>query len=338
MFIYIYKLIFIVIFAMIGYTYPPFQGTSKEMGAVFGAAFALSLALLVYKIKKTRIEAHLERRPWACSAASLIGWITFQLFNLIAMSFSAYVFFKALFLFGIPVTGLFIGISKPNMFSPLNIKEFFRGSSAFTQSYLLDTSAIIDGRIVAIANSGFVEGELIITQFVLAELQFIADSTDANKKIRGKRGLDVIEQLQQNKEISVTILNKNVPGVKEVDQKLVLLAKEHNFKIITNDVNLSKIAKLQDVKVLNVNELAFALKPIVYPGEKLQATDHPRKARKKSRAWPTWRTAPWSWSMTPRAISAAKLRSKSLRCCNRLQARSFSAKKPHDQDPLGHRL
>jgi uncharacterized protein YacL len=195
----------------------------------------------------------------------------FQLFNLIAMSFSAYVFFKALFLFGIPVTGLFIGISKPNMFSPLNIKEFFRGSSAFTQSYLLDTSAIIDGRIVAIAISGFVEGELIITQFVLAELQFIADSTDANKKIRGKRGLDVIEQLQQNKEISVTILNKNVPGVKEVDQKLVLLAKEHNFKIITNDVNLSKIAKLQDVKVLNVNELAFALKPIVYPGEKIQA-------------------------------------------------------------------
>jgi uncharacterized protein YacL len=186
------------------------------------------------------------------------------------MSFSAYIFFKALFLFGIPVTGLFIGISKPNMFSPLNIKEFFRGSSAFTQSYLLDTSAIIDGRIVAIAISGFVEGELIITQFVLAELQFIADSNDANKKIRGKRGLDVIEQLQQNKEISVTILNKNIPGVKEVDQKLVLLAKEHNFKIITNDVNLSKIAKLQDVKVLNVNELAFALKPIVYPGEKLQ--------------------------------------------------------------------
>jgi uncharacterized protein YacL len=269
MLIYLYKLIFVVIFAMIGYTYPPFQGTSKELGSMFGAAFALALSLLVFKIKKTELK-HLWSASLGLLGGIAIGFITFQLFNLIAMSFSAYVFFKALFLFGIPVTGLFIGISKPNMFSPLNIKEFFRGSSAFTQSYLLDTSAIIDGRIVAIASSGFVEGELIITQFVLAELQFIADSVDSNKKIRGKRGLDVIEQLQQNKEISVTILNKNVPGVKEVDQKLVLLAQEHNFKVITNDVNLAKVAKLQDVKVLNVNELAFALKPIVYPGEKLQ--------------------------------------------------------------------
>jgi uncharacterized protein YacL len=269
MFIYFYKLIFVILFALIGYTYPPFQGTSKQLGAMLGAAFALFLSLLVVKIKKSELK-HLWSACLGLLGGIFIGWIMFQLFNLIAMSFSAYVFFKALFLFGIPVTGLFIGISKPNMFSPLNIKEFFRGSSAFTQSYLLDTSAIIDGRIVSIALSGFVEGELIISQFVLAELQFIADSTDPNKKIRGKRGLDVIEQLQQNKDISVTILNKNVPGIKEVDQKLVLLAKEHNFKVITNDVNLSKIAKLQDVKVLNVNELAFALKPIVYPGEKLQ--------------------------------------------------------------------
>jgi len=269
MVIYFYEFVFIALFAMIGYTYPPFQGTSKTIGGIFGAAFAMALSLLVYKIKKTELK-YLWSALLGLLGGVIVGWIMFQLFNLIAMSFSAYVFFKALFLFGIPVTGLLIGVSKPNMFSPLNIKEFFRGSSAFTQSYLVDTSAIIDGRIVAIANSGFVEGELIITQFVLAELQFIADSVDANKKIRGKRGLDVIEQLQQNKEISVTILNKNVPGIKEVDQKLVLLAQEHNFKIITNDVNLSKIAKLQDVKVLNVNELAFALKPIVYPGEKLQ--------------------------------------------------------------------
>jgi uncharacterized protein YacL len=270
MLIYFYKLIFIVIFALIGYTYPPFQSTSKILGAAFGAAFALALTLLVYKIRKAELK-HIWGAAIGLLGGILIGWITFQMFNLIAMSFSAYVFFKALFLFGIPVTGLFIGLSKPNMFSPLNIKEFFRGSSAFTQSYLLDTSAIIDGRIVAIAGSGFVEGELIITQFVLAELQFIADSTDPSKRVRGKRGLDVIEQLQQNKDISVTILNKNVPGIKEVDQKLVLLAQEHNFKIITNDVNLSKIAKLQDVKVLNVNELAFAIKPIVFPGEKLQS-------------------------------------------------------------------
>ena len=280
MIIYLYKLIFIAIFAIIGYTYPPFRGTPPAMGAAYGAAFAAALTLLVYKIRKAELK-HIWSASLGLLGGILIGWITFQLFNLIAMSFSAYVFFKALFLFGIPATGLFIGISKPNMFSPLNIREFFRGSSAFTQSYLVDTSAIIDGRIVAIANSGFIEGELVVSQFVLAELQFIADSPDPTKKVRGKRGLDVIEQLQQNKEISVTILNKNVPGIKEVDQKLVLLAQEHKFKIITNDVNLSKIAKLQDVKVLNVNELAFALKPIVYPGEKLQV--HIAKEGKEKR-------------------------------------------------------
>ncbi len=280
MIIYLYKLIFIAIFAIIGYTYPPFRGTPPAMGAAYGAAFAAALSLLVYKIRQAELK-HIWSASLGLLGGILVGWITFQLFNLIAMSFSAYVFFKALFLFGIPATGLFIGISKPNMFAPLNIREFFRGSSAFTQSYLVDTSAIIDGRIVAIVNSGFIEGELVISQFVLAELQFIADSQDATKKVRGKRGLDVLEQLQQNKEISVTILNKNVPGVKEVDQKLVLLAQEHKFKIITNDVNLSKIAKLQDVKVLNVNELAFALKPIVYPGEKLQV--HIAKEGKEKR-------------------------------------------------------
>jgi uncharacterized protein YacL len=268
MFIYFYKLIFVIVFALIGYTYPPFRGTSKEFGAVIGASFAVFLSLLAIKIKKTELK-YIWSSVLGLIGGVMIGWILFQLFNLITISFSAYIFFKALFLFGIPITGLFVGIQKPNLFSPLNIKEFFRGSSAFTQSFLLDTSVIIDGRIVPIALSGFVEGELIITQFVLAELQFIADSSDPNKKLRGKRGLDVIEQLQKNKEISVTILNKNVTGVKEVDQKLVLLAKDYNFKIITNDINLSKIAKLQDVKVLNVNELAFALKPIVYPGEKL---------------------------------------------------------------------
>ncbi len=267
MFVFLYKLIFIAVFALIGYHYPPFS-VSPAYGLLLGAGFASILALLAYKIKNSELK-YIWSAVVGLLGGVLIGWITFLLFDKISMAWSAYIFFKFLFLFGFPVAGLFIGIQKPVIFSPLNIREFLRGSSAFTQSYLLDTSAIIDGRIVPIATSGFVEGELIITQFVLAELQFIADANDPNKRIRGKRGLDVIEQLQDNKDISVTILNKNISGVKEVDQKLVLLAKEHNFKIITNDVNLSKIAKLQDVRVLNVNELAFALKPIVYPGEKL---------------------------------------------------------------------
>ena len=269
MLIYVYKLIFVLVFAIIGYYYPPFLHTTNVQGAVIGAAFAVALSILSIRVKNTELK-DLWSATIGILMGALVGWVMFKMFEVLSLSFSAYIFFKALFLLGFPITGFFIGIHRPNMFSPLNIREFFRGSSAFTDSFLLDTSAIIDGRILPIVLSGFIQGELIITQFVMAELQSIADSTDPTKKIRGKRGLDVIEKLKNNTQINVTILNKNISGVKTVDQKIVLLAKEQNFKIVTNDINLSKIAKLQDVTVLNVNELAFALKPIVYPGEHLK--------------------------------------------------------------------
>lgn len=268
MLIYVYKLIFILAFAFIGYYNPPF-GATRVHGAVIGAVFALALSVLAIRIRKTELK-----NVWSVTIGlllgALVGWVMYLMFKEFSLAWSSVIFSKALFFIGIPVAGLFIGLQKPNLFSPLNIREFFRGSSAFTDSFLLDTSAIIDGRILPIVLSGFIHGELIITQFVMAELQSIADSTDPTKKIRGKRGLDVIEKLKSNTQISVTILNKNITGVKTVDQKVILLAKEQNFKVVTNDINLSKIAKLQDVTVLNVNELAFALKPIVYPGEHLK--------------------------------------------------------------------
>jgi len=269
MLMYVYKLIFVLVFAFIGYEYPPFANSTPMLGAVIGSAFAVSLVLLSISIKKTELKL-LWSSTIGVLGGALVGFVLFKLFELVFQSLQAYIYFKTLFLFGFPTTGLFIGINKPNMFSPLNIREFFRGSSAFTDSFLLDTSAIIDGRILPITVSGFIEGELIITQFVLAELQSIADSSDPTKKVRGRRGLDVIEKLRGNTQLNVTILNKNISGVKTVDQKIVMLAKDQNFKIVTNDINLSKIAKLQDIKVLNVNELAFALKPIVYPGEHLK--------------------------------------------------------------------
>ncbi len=285
MIVYAYKLIFIALFALLGYNFQPFEGTSPFYGAVFGAGFALALSLLSIKVKKTELK-FLWSATIGILGGVLMGWILFLMFGAVTLHYEtvntdAFIFFKSLFLFGFPITGLFIGINKPNMFSPINIKEFFRGSSAFTESYLLDTSAIIDGRIVPICLSGFIQGELIITNFVLAELQSIADSSDPIKKVRGKRGLDVIEQLRSNAQISVTILNKNIAGVKTVDQKIVTLAKDQNFKIITNDINLSRIAKLQDITVLNVNELAFALKPIVYPGERLNVHIHKAGKEKK---------------------------------------------------------
>ena len=267
MFIYIYEALLVSIITFIGYHYPPFH-LSHKMGALFGAAFGVFVILLIIKVKNASMK-----QIWSALigflSGLLLGYVLFRLLELTSISFSSYLFFKSFFLIAFPFTGLFVGIQKPNMFSPATIKDFFKSSNIVYNSYLLDTSAIIDGRIVPIVSSGFIEGELIVTQFVLAELQHIADSNDSNKKIRGKRGLEVIEQLQKNKNIFLNIINKNVSGVKEVDQKLVLLAKDYGYKIITNDINLSKVAKLQNVKVLNVNELAFALKPIVYPGEKL---------------------------------------------------------------------
>jgi len=269
MFLYVYKFIFILVFALIGLSNPPFLAESKFHGALIGAGFGFALMLLTVRIKKTELK-YLWSSTIGLLGGALVGWVALQMCQLLILGWNAMIFFKALFLVGFPITGIFIGIHKPNMFSPLNIREFFRGSSAFTDSFLLDTSAIIDGRILPITLSGFIQGELLITQFVLAELQSIADSTDPVKKVRGRRGLDVIEKLRSNPQINLTILNKNISGARTVDQKIVMLAKDQNYKIVTNDINLSRIAKLQDVTVLNVNELAFALKPIVYPGEHLK--------------------------------------------------------------------
>ncbi|MFQ5904105.1 MAG: PIN/TRAM domain-containing protein [Candidatus Binatia bacterium] len=132
---------------------------------------------------------------------------------------------------------------------------------------ILDTSVIIDGRIADICEAGFIEGILIIPQFVLKELQHIADSSDSVRRNRGRRGLDVLQKIQKNAEIKVQIIDQDFPKLNEVDTKLVALGKSLGGRILTNDFNLNKIAELQGVTVLNINQLANALKPVVLPGE-----------------------------------------------------------------------
>jgi len=133
----------------------------------------------------------------------------------------------------------------------------------------LDTSVIIDGRIADICKTGFVEGPLIIPQFVLEELQHIADSSDTLKRNRGRRGLDILNKIQKELDIEVIIYDKKIDDVEEVDSKLLKLAQMLKGKIITNDFNLNKVAEVQGIEVLNVNELANAVKPIVLPGEEM---------------------------------------------------------------------
>ncbi len=132
---------------------------------------------------------------------------------------------------------------------------------------ILDTSVIIDGRIADIADTGFLEGNLIVPRFVLDELQYIADSADSLKRARGRRGLDILNRMQRSSGIFIDVVDHDFPKIKGVDSKLVALAKKTNGKIMTNDFNLNKVAELQGIKILNVNDLANALKPVVLPGE-----------------------------------------------------------------------
>ena len=132
---------------------------------------------------------------------------------------------------------------------------------------ILDTSVIIDGRIADICEAGFLDGPLILPKFVLHELQMIADSSDSLKRNRGRRGLDILKKIQQNPSLDIRIVETDFPKVREVDSKLVLLAKDSGGKVMTNDFNLNKVAELQGVSVLNINELASAVKPVVLPGE-----------------------------------------------------------------------
>jgi uncharacterized protein YacL len=149
-----------------------------------------------------------------------------------------------------------------------NVRSGGRENEVFK---ILDTSAIIDGRIVDICKTGFMEGVIVVAGFVLEELRHIADSPDLLKRNRGRRGLDVLNKIQKEMDIPVQIYEGDFEDIAEVDSKLVKLAKTINGKIITNDFNLNKVCELQGISVLNINELANAVKPVVLPGEEMVA-------------------------------------------------------------------
>ncbi|MFZ2196556.1 MAG: PIN domain-containing protein [Thermodesulfovibrionales bacterium] len=163
--------------------------------------------------------------------------------------------------------GLLIGLRRGKGITPRGVFSMLRGKGFEENLKILDTSVIIDGRIADICEAGFIEGIFIVPQFILQELQYIADSQDSIKRARGRRGLDVLHKIQKMTNITVKIVEEDFPKIKEVDSKLVALGQLLNAKIITNDFNLNKVAQLQGVSVLNINELANSLKPVVLPGE-----------------------------------------------------------------------
>jgi len=175
-----------------------------------------------------------------------------------------YIYLLMTFILG--YLGLFIGAKKSQ---ELKIPGFTSTESEeeCKERRILDTSVIIDGRLADICDTGFIDGDLIVPRFVLEELQQIADSSDHMKRSRGRRGLDILNRMQKMPNIKIDIVEVDFPKLKGVDAKLVELAKQKGGKIVTNDYNLNKVAELQGIKILNVNELANALKPVVLPGE-----------------------------------------------------------------------
>ena len=167
--------------------------------------------------------------------------------------------------------GLIVGANKGDLLNLAALGGIFGAEKQGRKSFkILDTSVIIDGRIADIADTGFLDGVVVIPQFVLRELQLVADSADSLKRNRGRRGLDILQRVQKMVTVTVQIVEDDFPTVREVDLKLIELAKVYEGKIITNDFNLNKVAQLQGVEVLNINELANALKPIVLPGETMR--------------------------------------------------------------------
>lgn len=166
-------------------------------------------------------------------------------------------------------SGIAIGIRKSgDTGQSAGRRPYSKGSG---EVKILDTSVIIDGRIADVAEAGFISGDMIIPKFIIKELQYIADSSDSLKRVRGRRGLDVLKRMQKEiPNVNVRITNHDFPNIREADLKLVELASKLQGVIITNDFNLNKVAGLQNVKVMNLNQLSNALKPVVLPGETMR--------------------------------------------------------------------
>ena len=239
----------------------------KWVGALAGFIFAL-LALSIEKIiKKAPLKVIFGGTFglfFGLVIAQLLGYAFSGLQNS-AIRISISVILSCVFGY----IGLVLGGKKGEEFKWPGWGFFAKGSHKKDGGKILDTSVIIDGRVADICETDFLEGPLIIPQFVLQELQHIADSADNLKRARGRRGLDILNRMQKGDTVEVKVVDEDYPDIKEVDAKLIALAREMNAKIVTNDFNLNKVAQLQGVPVLNINQLANALKPMVLPGEVL---------------------------------------------------------------------
>jgi uncharacterized protein YacL len=263
------RLLFILIFSAACWFFRPFginQWTAAGVGAI------LSALIILFEL---RVRALSLKRLFGAVIGSLLGIIGAFLFSLVLRNSlpdgRARSLLQLAVLLLMTYIGLVVGASKGDLLNLAALGGLFSGERVGKRNIkVIDTSAIIDGRIADIAETGFLEGILVIPEFVLRELQMVADSSDSSKRQRGRRGLDVLQRMRGNAQIVLQIAEEDFPHVKEVDLKLIELAKQIEAKIVTNDFNLNKVAQVRGVSVLNINDLANSLRPVVLPGEKMR--------------------------------------------------------------------
>jgi uncharacterized protein YacL len=252
-----------------GYHFRPF-GLQAWSAALVGSLFALSVFMFEVRLQRMSLQ-----RLIGAAVGSILGILGAQLMGLVLarspIPEGSRSFLDVALLLVMTYIGLVLGTAKGGMLNLQAMGGLFGAERrSLHQPKILDTSVIIDGRVADVCEAHFLEGTLLVPKFVLRELQLVADSADNLKRQRGRRGLEILQRIQQMTHLDVQITDDDFPQIAEVDMKLIELAKRRDAEIVTNDYNLNKVATLQGLDVLNVNQLANALKPVVLPGETMR--------------------------------------------------------------------
>jgi len=256
----------LVFFVGVTYTAAVLQPLSA--GALVNAVFGGGLALVAITLEWRMRDVSVPRLLGAILGAALgLAFADVVTGALLTTDDPRWMFLHRTIDLLFPYIGVVVGVRRGEWLEPTRLASLFRGTAPQRRHKILDTSVIIDGRVADICEAGFLDGTLVVPQFVLKELQKVADSADTMRRNRGRRGLDMLQKIQKMTGVEVIVSDMDFPEIREVDLKLIELARALQGKIVTNDFNLNKVAQLRGVGVLNINELANAMRPVVLPGE-----------------------------------------------------------------------
>ncbi|HEX7956060.1 MAG TPA: TRAM domain-containing protein [Pyrinomonadaceae bacterium] len=277
------RLVFIGILIGAGYLLDPIGHAAPGRASLLGVPTHCVSALLALVIAgviilfEMRIQQASLKTLIGAGIGSMMGIVGGVLIGFLisyqeagAVHPSTKVFLTLALAFIMAYIGLMVGAAKGDYLDLSALGGIFSDKATRRDVKILDTSVIIDGRIADVAETGFLSGTIVIPQFILRELQQVADSPDSSKRQRGRRGLDMLNRLQSNSTLDIQVVDTDFPAVKEVDLKLLELSKSLDGVVVTNDFNLNKVAQLHGIQVLNINELANSLKPVVLPGEAMR--------------------------------------------------------------------